>query len=72
MSCAQYIDYCHDQQRYNLPLNRMAYILYNMTIADIFDPSVFEKFEKEYATTSGKHMSGRYAFGALWAYYKSN
>ena len=50
----------------------MAYVLYNMVIADIFDPGVFEKFEQNYATTSSKHMSGRDAFGGLWAYYKSN
>ena len=50
----------------------MAYILYNMTISGIYDPSIFEFFEKEYRTTSSKHMSGRIAFGALWAYYKSN
>ena len=61
-----------DQQRYNLPLNKMAFVLYNMVMADIFDPSIFEKFEQNYASTSSKHMSGRYAFGGLWAYYKSN
>jgi len=67
-----YIDHCHDQRRYNVPLNKMAYILYNMAVADIFDPLVYEKFESHYSTTSNKHMSGRFAFGALWAYYKSN
>lgn len=67
-----YIDHCHDAQRYNIPLNKMAYILYNMAVADLFDPLIYEKFEKLYSTTSQKSMSGRYAFGALWAYYKSN
>lgn len=50
----------------------MAYILYNMVVADMYDPLVFEKFEAGYRTVSSKHMSGRVAFGALWAYYKSN
>ena len=46
--------------------------MYNMTQSDMYDPSVFENFEKLYNTTSSKHMSGRIAFGTLWAYYKSN
>ena len=50
----------------------MAFILYNMQVTGIYDPSIFEFFEKEYRTTSSKNMSGRSAFGALWAYYKSN
>ena len=50
----------------------MAYILYNMIQADIFDPSMFENFEKHYRTVNKNHMGGRLAFGALWAYYKSN
>ena len=50
----------------------MSFVLYNMTVDEIYDPSVFEMFEKHYRTCSSKHMSGRIAFGALWAYYKSN
>ena len=70
--CCQYIDFAHDKQRYNFPLKQMAYIIYNMTVAGIHDPSVFENFEKEYRMASSKNMSGRLAFGALWGYYKSN
>lgn len=50
----------------------MAFILYNMVQADLYDPSIFENFEKHYRTVSHRHMTGRSAFGALWAYYKSN
>ena len=50
----------------------MVYVLYNMAKAGIYDPSMFEKFEKNYRTTSNHVMSGRIAFGGLWAYYKSN
>lgn len=50
----------------------MAYILYNMIQDDIYDPSVFENFEKHYRTTEIKNLNARMAFGALWAYYKSN
>ena len=67
-----YIDHCHDQARYNLPLKQMSFILYNMTVAEIYDPSIFDNFEKNYRIASAKHCSGRIAFGALWAYYKSN
>ena len=67
-----YIDHCHDAKRYNIPLNRMAYILYNMVQDDIYDPSVFDNFEKNYRTKEKKELNGRMAFGALWAYYKSN
>ena len=68
----QYIDHCHDSNKYNVPLKQMAYIMYNMVQDNIYDPSVFEQFEKQYRTVSSKHMSGRVAFGALWAYLKSN
>ena len=67
-----FIEHLHDQTRYNVPLKQMAFIMYNMTVDGIYDPSIFEMFEKNYRTTSSKHMSGRLAFGALWAYYKSN
>ena len=50
----------------------MSYVMYNMVKADIYDPSVFEQFEKNYQFASKKVMGGRIAFGALWAYYKSN
>ena len=50
----------------------MAYILYNMVQDGIYDPSVFENFEKHYRTTEKKELNGRMAFGALWGYYKSN
>ena len=50
----------------------MSYILYNMTIDGIYDPLVFQKFEERYRTVPSKAMSGRIAFGGLWAYFKSN
>lgn len=62
----------HDRNKYNVPLKQMSYILYNMTKADIYDPRVFNEFEKHYKTTSSHVMSGRIAFGGVWAYLKSN
>lgn len=50
----------------------MAYLIYNMTFDNIYDPLVYEKFEANYKITSGKHMNARIAFGAIYAYYKSN
>ena len=50
----------------------MGFILYNMTKDEIYDPLIFEKFESNYRSASTNSLSGRIAFGALWAYYKSN
>ena len=68
----KYIDHCHDRTQYNLPLKQMSFIMYNMTIAGIYDPSIFQNFEENLRKASTKSLSGRIAFGALWAYYKSN
>ena len=62
----------NDKSRFNLPLQRMAFVLYNMVYEGIYDPSVFEQFEKHFRTVSSKNLTGRTAFGALWAYYKGN
>merc|ERR1712151_325155 len=43
-----------------------------MTFRNMYDPRVYAKFEENYKMTSGKHMNARIAFGALYAYYKSN
>jgi hypothetical protein len=50
----------------------MAYLLYNMIKKDIYDPSLFEKFEANYRLVEIKHLETRHCFGALYAYYKSN
>ena len=50
----------------------MSYVLYNMVKADIYDPRIFAEFEKHYKTTSSHVMTGRIAFGGVWAYIKSN
>ena len=50
----------------------MAYILYNLVKADIHNPALFAKFEKRYRIISDHVMVGRYAYGGLWAYVKSN
>ena len=55
-----------------MPLKNMAYLLYNMTFDKIYDPLVYEKFESNYKITSSKYMNARLAFGAVYAYYKSN
>jgi hypothetical protein len=66
------VDHLHDSGKYRLPLKNMAYLIYNMTFDNIYDPLVYEKFEANYKITSGKHMNARIAFGAIYAYYKSN
>ena len=50
----------------------MAYILYNMTFNEIYEPVIYKKFEEGYTTVSSTHMSARVAFGGVYAYYKSN
>ena len=50
----------------------MSYILYNMCLKEIYDPSIYENFEAGYPTVSDKNMNSRIAFGGLYAYYKSN
>jgi len=50
----------------------MAYLLYNMIKRDIYDPSLFEKFEANYKLVEMKYLESRHCFGALYAYYKSN
>ncbi len=43
-----------------------------MSLKDLFDPNVYKQFESGLKTSSDKHMTARIAFGALYAYYKSN
>ena len=50
----------------------MAFLLYNMEKANIFDPTVYENFERAYKTAKSEHMLPRVCFGALHAYYKTN
>ena len=47
-------------------------MLYNMSVKNIFDPLIYQKFESCLKTASETHMNSRIAFGALFAYYKSN
>lgn len=68
----RWIDHLHDRQNYGIPLQKMAYILYNMVKEDIYDPSVFENFALKYQTVAKTNLTSRHAFGALWACYKSN
>lgn len=62
----------HNKGNYMLPLKNMAYVLYNMSLKDYYDPTIYEKFEANYRLTSDKHMVTRIAFGAVYAYYRSN
>lgn len=43
-----------------------------MSIKNHFDPNVYKQFESGLKNSSDKHMTARIAFGALYAYYKSN
>ena len=47
-------------------------MLYNMSVKNIFDPLIYQKFESCLKTASETHMNSRIAFGALFAYYRSN
>jgi hypothetical protein len=62
----------HDRSKYDIPLKDQAHILYNLAQKEIYDPSVFEKFEKVLKLSSSTHMNARLCYGALWAYYKTN
>ena len=35
------IEHMHDKGSYNVPLKNQAYLLYNMTFKDIFDPLIY-------------------------------
>ena len=61
----------HDRG-FRLPVKNMALILYNMQLKEIYDPVIYEGFEKELPSASTKYNCGRICFGALYAYYKSN
>jgi len=43
-----------------------------MSVKNHFDPNVYKQFEAGLRNSSDKHMTARIAFGALYAYYKSN
>lgn len=55
-----------------MQLKNIAYVLYNMVQREIYDPSLFEKFEQTYKLAEPKWLESRHCFGALHAYYKSN
>jgi hypothetical protein len=59
-----------DAEGFNL--KTMAHLLYNMEKADIYEPSVFERFETFLKANEDKNLVTRHAFGAVWAYYRSN
>lgn len=63
------LELMHDKGTYHIPLKHKAFILYNMSKKRIYDPSVYENFEKQYKTSSSVHMNCRIAFGAVYAYY---
>lgn len=50
----------------------MCYIMYNMVVAKIYDPTVFIGFEGELKLSNTENLNGRVCFGAVWAYYKGN
>jgi hypothetical protein len=43
-----------------------------MTVKTVYDPLIYQKFEESLKLASDKHMNSRIAFGALYAYYKTN
>jgi len=53
-------------------LKTIAHLLYNMEKADIYDQSIYTKLEHFYKTNEDKNLVTRHAFGAVWAYYRSN
>jgi len=50
----------------------MAYIIYNMSLKEMYDPELISKFEEGYKTVSSTHMNARIAYGALSASYSNN
>ena len=50
----------------------MGFFLYNMVKADIYDPTVFERFEEHYKMANTDNVATRHCFGGLYACYKSN
>ena len=52
-------------------MKNQAYLLYNMCLADNYDPILFAKFEESRDMASSEHMTARHCYGALYAYYKT-
>jgi hypothetical protein len=66
------VESVHTKGNYRLPLKNMAYIIYNMSLKEMYDPDLISKFEEGYKTVSATHMNARIAYGALSASYSNN
>ena len=66
------IEHLHESQAYSIPLNSRANLIYNMAKKGIYDPTIYNQFELTYKTATNQNCVARTAFGALWAYYKTN
>jgi len=47
-------------------------LLYNMSIKEVYDPLVYEKFENHLRVADRTNVTARHAYGALVAYFRSN
>lgn len=68
-----YIDYFKEKQEAETyALKTISHLLYNMEVANIYDPEMYTLFEAYYRTSQDTKYVARHCFGAVWAYYKSN
>ena len=68
---AKWLEHVHETQNFGLPLNRVAYILYNAAKAGAYDNEIFVGFERELSSQKNRYIESRHCFGAVYAYYRS-
>jgi len=66
------IEALHDRANYGMPIKNIAHLLYNMSIKEVYDPLVYEKFENHIRVADRTNVTARHAYGALCAYFRSN
>ena len=50
----------------------MAYLMYHMSLSDIYDPEVFEGMEKQFKIAEGDKITSKHSMGGLFGCYRSN
>lgn len=61
-----------DKATYKLPLRNLGFILYHIGKNDIYDPSLFVKFEETYREITSTNMTARHNMGGVYGYYRSS
>ena len=63
------IEIMHEKVQYNIALNKMPIVFYNMAVTDHFDPKIYKELENQYKLSDIKWIEARHCYGALYGYY---